>query len=170
MRLARQAAPLLVALVSGACGGAQSPRASIDEAPTTSPPRANGTCQDFDPPPMPPPASAAADRSAAPPPTVASAAAGPTVPGADAVVSSNSWRFRGCLGKAIAEDQHARGWVTVAVTVDANGKVTHAEPDAGGHCPSSLGRCVAGTFYSMQFPAPEGGTATFKVTANFGTR
>lgn len=119
--------------------------------------------------PAPPPrplASAAPSVAAAPAPSAS--ASEPTVPGADAVVAKNKWRFRGCYNKTLQRDADAGGTVSVEVSIDASGKVTSARPLDGGHCPRSLGTCVAGTFYSMSgFPAPNGGKATFTVKAVF---
>jgi hypothetical protein len=92
----------------------------------------------------------------------------PNVPGADAVVAKNKWRFRGCYNKALQADPDAGGAVSVTVTINAEGKVTSASGSGGN--PPSLGTCVAGTFYSMTFPAPDGGSATFTVKASFAAK
>jgi tetratricopeptide (TPR) repeat protein len=92
----------------------------------------------------------------------------PNVPGADAVVAKNKWRFRGCYNKALQADPDAGGKVAITVTIDSEGKVTTASGSGGS--PASLATCVAGTFYSMTFPAPDGGSATFKVSANFASK
>lgn len=85
----------------------------------------------------------------------------PNVPGADAVVPKNKWRFRGCARKAYDVDPNAGGKIRVTVSIDADGKVSGASGSGG--TPASLATCVAGAFYSMSFPAPDGGSATFSV-------
>ncbi len=94
--------------------------------------------------------------------------AAPNVPGADAVVAKNKWRFRGCYNKSLQTDPDAGGTVSITVTINAEGKVTSASGSGGS--PPSLASCVAGTFYSMTFPAPDGGSATFTVKAVFAAK
>jgi TPR repeat protein len=86
----------------------------------------------------------------------------PNVPGADAVVAKNKWRFRACALKAYEVDANAGGKLRVTVSIGADGRVSGASGSGG--TPASLATCVAGTFHSMSFPAPDGGSATFSVT------
>lgn len=118
-------------------------------------------------------ASTSASAVAAAPVSSASAAgsvSAPTVPGADKVVDQNKWRFRGCYNRALQADRDAGGTVIVKVSIDAEGRVTDAHAEPSGAEPASLGSCVAGTFYSMRFPAPDGGHATFTVKAVFAAK
>lgn len=92
----------------------------------------------------------------------------PGVPGADAVVNRNRWRFRGCYTKALLADPDAGGTVNVTVNVNAEGKVTSASGSGG--APSTLGTCTAGAFVPMEFPAPAGGSATFNVKIVFASK
>lgn len=104
-------------------------------------------------------------------PTITSSEAttsAPNVPGADAVVAKNKWRFRGCYSKALQSDPDAGGTVSVTVSINAEGKVTSASGSGGS--PPSLATCVAGTFYSMTFSPPDGGSATFTVKAVFAAK
>lgn len=91
-------------------------------------------------------------------------------PGADAVVAKNKWRFRVCYNTALRHDPDAGGTATVKVSIDAQGKVTAATASERGICPVWLGACVANTFYSMKFPVPDGGQATFTVNAVFAAK
>jgi hypothetical protein len=98
-----------------------------------------------------------------PDPTVVGA-----VPGADAVVSKNKWRFRACYNIALRADPDAGGAVAITVTINAEGKVTAASGSGGS--PASLASCVANSFYQMTFSAPDGGPATFNVKAVFASK
>jgi hypothetical protein len=85
-----------------------------------------------------------------------------TLTDATTVVAKNKWRFRGCYNKALASDPDAGGTVTVAVTVNEDGKVTSAKGSGGS--PATLATCIAGSFYSMMFAAPSGGSGSVSVT------
>lgn len=86
----------------------------------------------------------------------------PNLPGADAIVAKNKWRFRGCYTKALAVDPNAAGTVKVTVAVQAEGRVTSAS--ATGGSPPQLASCIAQSFYAMTFPPPGAGSASFGVS------
>ncbi len=90
------------------------------------------------------------------------------VPGADAVVRQNKWRFRACYQAALRVDPDAGGAVSVTATINAEGKVIAARGSGGS--PTTLASCIAGSFYQMTFPAPDGGSATLTVNAVFAAR
>jgi hypothetical protein len=88
-------------------------------------------------------------------------AAGSSVPGADAVVAKNRWRFRACANKAVALDPTAGGTVKAVAKVDAEGKVIGVT--ATGGSPAALTSCIQGAFYSMVFAAPDRADASVVV-------
>jgi len=80
----------------------------------------------------------------------------------DSVIARNRWRFRACFTKEIAGGNTSGGTVNVMVKVGDGGSVISSS-SASTTASAALTQCVVGSFYSMKFAEPDGGTSQFKV-------
>jgi outer membrane biosynthesis protein TonB len=94
--------------------------------------------------------------------TTGAAAGASNVKDVDSVIARNRWRFKNCYTKALATDPTAGGTVRVTVKVGEGGEVVSASA-ASSDAPSGLTQCIVGSFNSMKFSPPDGGSATFTV-------
>lgn len=101
----------------------------------------------------------------APPPKVPDPIPQPptgNVPDAETVIAKNRWRFTACFRKVVAVSDDPGGTVKVLVQVGEGGEVISASPMSTNASPA-LTQCIVGSFYSMKFAAPDGGTGQFSV-------
>ncbi|MFI5297347.1 MAG: AgmX/PglI C-terminal domain-containing protein [Polyangiales bacterium] len=84
---------------------------------------------------------------------------------ADAAISKNSWRVKTCYAKALSLAPGAKGSMKIRVRVDAKG--TGTATVLSSDAPEGLSTCVMAAFDSIQYPAPDGGSATVTVPITF---
>jgi TonB family protein len=73
----------------------------------------------------------------------------------NAVVQRNRAQIRACYDAALQRNPNLRGKVTVAFTIDPNGRVTYAGVKESTIGDSGLENCIIARVKSWQFPKPE---------------